>query len=104
MASKNQERLFLEQMLKDLGWTAGHVEERERPDFALQIEGRRIAVEVTKIFRREGRRGSPDAERERTHWQALRRVVEKYYELPGASPIKVDATFPDTMDCAGTLP
>lgn len=47
---KQHERFLLEQFFKDAELSAEIVDEREAPDFIVQFKGRRIGVEVTKIF------------------------------------------------------
>jgi hypothetical protein len=48
------ERLFLDRMLKDLGWAAAQVlDGDEPPDFYVVTNDGRVAVEVTRIYHRE---------------------------------------------------
>ncbi len=100
MASKKLERLFLDKMLRDLRW--GHMQVElgtEPPDFFLTPpEGTsRIAVEVTRIYRRETSKGSPDAAQERAHALFVSELAEQYSRLVAHQPLQVTVVFPPVI-------
>ena len=99
-ASQKLERCYLDQMLSDLGWSGSLVRRGDDPpDFAVELSGGRlVSVEVTRIYRREGPRGSPDAERERAYERCSKRIADIYYSKSGVQPIKVDVQFPAYID------
>ena len=47
---KQRERYFLEAFLRITNLSATLLEEHEAPDFLLEVEGRRVGLEVTEVF------------------------------------------------------
>jgi hypothetical protein len=95
MSSKNQERLFLDRMLKDLGWIDADVlDGHEPPDFLLVKEDGRVAVEITRVYRRETTKGSPDAAQETEYDRFASDLAEAYYADPAAPPVQVNISLP----------
>src|SRR5229473_4616070 len=100
MASKKLERLFLDRMLKDLGWTAAQVlDGDEPPDFYVMTDAGRVAVEVTRIYRREHpTRGSPEAAQEREYHLFASDLAKAYYADPDTRPVQVRITLPPIIN------
>jgi len=85
MASKVAERIYLDGFLRSTGWDVESVAETERPDFIVTVNGRRLGVEIRRVFKDGGRRGSMSHRAERERARFLRRAAETYYALDGAS-------------------
>ena len=99
MPSKNLERLFLDRMLKDLGWIDAEVlDGDEPPDFLVVKEDGRVAVEVTRIYRRETSKGSPEAAQEAENDRFASDLAETYYAEEAAPPIRVRIALPATIN------
>lgn len=81
MASKIQERIYLEWFLKKVELSHGHIVDHERPDFIGEIEGQVTGIEITNIYNdpEPGRKGSPakKSEAQRSKW--LRSLAAQYY-------------------------
>ncbi len=100
MAAKQLERQFIGKMLRDLDWADLHVTDGdEPPDFLLiPPNGRdRIAVEVTRIYRRETAKGSPEAAQERTFETFVSALQEQYLRLPSRQLIQVTVVLPPVI-------
>jgi hypothetical protein len=99
MSSKKSERMFLDRMLKDLGWIEAEVlDGDEPPDFLVVKEDGRVAVEITRIYHRETRKGSPDAEQENELDQFASDLAEAYYSEAGASTVRVRIALPPVIN------
>src|SRR6266478_4518767 len=95
VASKRLERLFLDRMLKDLGWSAAQVlDGDEPPDFYIVTAEGRVAVEVTRIYRHEHRKGSPEAAQESEYDRFASDLAQAYYADASAPPIRVRIALP----------
>ena len=96
MASKKLERLFLDRMLKDLGWAAAQVlDGDEPPDFYVMTDAGRVSVEVTRIYRREHpKKGSPEAAQEREFEQFVRSLAHEYFTGEAAQAIQMSVALP----------
>jgi hypothetical protein len=51
MASKVQERIYVEAFLRGIGCQHAIIEERESPDFLISENGQRFGLEVSQVFR-----------------------------------------------------
>jgi len=96
MPSKSHERLFLDRMLKDLDWNVTQVlDGDEPPDFYVIKDDGCIAVEVTRVYRREHpKKGSPEAAQEQEYHRFASDLVQSYYSQPAAQPIRVQVFLP----------
>src|SRR3989449_8978725 len=96
VASKKLERLFLDRMLKDLGWAAAQVlDGDEPPDFYVMTDAGRVSVEVTRIYRREHpKKGSPEAAQEREFEQFVRSLAHEYFTGEAAQAIQMSVALP----------
>jgi hypothetical protein len=64
VASKLQERIFVENFLLHLGPDYMIAEERESPDFIISNGDERFGLEVAQVFRDQSPHGSPTKARE----------------------------------------
>jgi len=55
--------------------------EDESPDFSLDLGDKTVGLEVTKLFKNEGRKGSPNRRNEKEHDKWLNDIADKYYAL-----------------------
>ncbi len=96
MAVKAVEQLFLNRMLKDLGWTTPSViEGDEPPDFFIAFGDKLLcAVEITRIYQRENAKGSPDAAQEAEFERFVSTLRDAYVGSEEAQPIQVSVTLP----------
>ena len=82
MASKIQERIYLEWFLKQEAQGVEKIVARENPDFLVHIKGQIIGIEVTNIYQEPspGKKGSKikAAESMRAKW--LLALAESYYK------------------------
>lgn len=95
MASKRQERVYVDWFLEKTGTPYHDIQETEAPDFLLSIDGRRIALEVTRVFiePNPGRKGSTSKRDESHREQWLQALAERYYDRGGV-PIWVQVLLP----------
>lgn len=91
MASKVEERIYLEWFFNQEKIIHGEVIDHEHPDFLVEIGGQVTGIEVTKIFLEEnpGEKGSPikAAESRRTKW--LHTLAANYYKRH-STPIRLN--------------
>ena len=86
-------------MLKDLGWIDAEVlDGDEPPDFLVVKEDGRVAVEVTRIYQRETRKGSPEAAQEAEHDRFASDLTEAYYADEAARPVRVKISLPPIIN------
>lgn len=83
MASKIQERIFVENFLSHLGPDYVIAEERESPDFIISKGDERFGLEVAQVFRDRSSHGSPTKARESRRVQYLNQLAAKYYSRGG---------------------
>jgi hypothetical protein len=112
MASKIQERIYLNWFLESVGWTDCAIEDKDPPDFLLHVQDRVIGVEVTNIYVDEKKKGSKRREQESYKQKQLRRLAQRYYEKTAVpilvkanmractSPIDLDQTVFSLLECA----
>ena len=81
MASKIQERIYLDWFLKKERIVCQSIEESESPDFFLTLESKRIAVEITNLHRepKPNRKGSKSKQQESQRTQWLKELSDLYY-------------------------
>jgi hypothetical protein len=95
MASKIQERMYVEWFLGKTGRAYHGVQEADPPDFILFIDDRRIALEVTRLFiePNPGRKGSISKRDESHRAQWLKSLADRYYGQTDV-PIRVQVCLP----------
>ena len=91
MASKIQERIYLEWFLKQESITFTNIQEHENPDFLIQIGSRVTGVEITNLYLESspGKKGSKikAVESARTKW--LLALAVSYYQQH-STPIRLN--------------
>src|ERR1051326_4981592 len=95
---KNHERLLVERFIESGGLTAEIVEERERPDFVIRIEGRLVGMEPTKLFVPYGQ---DRAARKQAQESISTRIVlraREMYQASGGPPVHVNVVFNPVVD------
>lgn len=97
MASKVEERIFVEGFLSRLGPGYAILEERESPDFLVSDGQERFGLEVAQVFRDQSPTGSPTKAAESRRAQYLRKLASSYYSKSGL-PSLVKANIPDRFD------
>lgn len=98
-AKKALERIFLARMLADLGWEDDGVEDgSEPPDFIVRRGAKRVAVEVTRIYWRENRKGSPEAEREREDIRFVAKLADAYNAEARSQLFSVSVVLPSAIE------
>ncbi len=107
MASKIQERIYLESFLTHLDRPHLIVEERESPDFLVAVEGEQFGLEVAQVFRDQaevGRSGSPAKALESRRNKFLRQLATDYYSADGL-PLHVQVLLSDpaSIEKAGVI-
>ena len=94
MASKLQERIFVEGFLKHIEQELHLVTERESPDFVLSDAQGEFGLEVAQIFRDRSESGSLSKAVESRCSKYLRRLALDYYSR-SRLPLLVQARIPD---------
>lgn len=107
MASKVQERIYVEAFLGRLGGQHAIVEERESPDFLVSGNGEQFGLEVAQVFRDQasvGDSGSTAKAVESRRSKSLRRLAADYYSA-GGLPLHVQALIADpaAIECVGLV-
>lgn len=95
MASKVQERIYVEAFLAHMDGHHTIVEERESPDFLIMVEGEQFGLEVAQVFRDQaevGNSGSPAKAVESRREKFLHQIATDYYSS-GGLPLNVQACF-----------
>src|SRR2546428_7351763 len=95
-SKKKRERFFLDKMIRQLNWAPRDVQEgTEPPDFFLELEPVRCAVEITEILHGEtAKRGSPKRAQEAADEGFVRGLRDAYFLDPSAQPVQVSAILP----------
>jgi hypothetical protein len=97
-AKKSTERLFLDALLRHLRWTDVRVEDgAEPPDFFVHRGELRIAIEITRVYRLEQRKGSLDAQWERDLIRFVRDLHTAYDGGTAAQLMDVTVVFPSPI-------
>src|SRR4051794_38727762 len=92
---KRLERRFLEKMLGDLSWQDRRiVDGSEPPDFILDSDTDRRAVEITRIYQREHAKGSPEAAQERGFERFVSNLRDAYFGGAAPQSIQVSVILP----------
>ena len=89
---KGLERFYLERFIDASGLAAEIVEERERPDFVVRVDGRDVGVEVTQLFVTQSANGPLPQAQEAISNRIVHRARE-IYEACGAPPAHVSILF-----------
>lgn len=99
MASKIQERIYVEAFLARLDRYYTIVEERESPDFLITVGSEQFGLEVTQVFRDQAEvdnSGSPAKAVESSCNKFLRQIATDYYSAEGL-PLHVQVLLPDSV-------
>src|SRR5437879_52201 len=93
---KKRERFFLDKMIRQLSWTPRNVQEgTEPPDFFLDLEQGRCAVEITQVLQGEiPERGSLTRRQEGADEEFVGGLRDAYFLDPSAQSIQVSAILP----------
>lgn len=96
---KAEERFWLLQLQEKLGidMIIPEGEEREEPDFIVEIDGEKVGIEVTYLYIKHAKNGSP----KRAHESMVNEVVSRaksIYEVTGAPPVNLDLIFKSSVD------
>lgn len=97
MASKIQERIYVEAFLSRLGGQHAIVEERESPDFMVAVNGECFGLEVVQVFRDQATvsdSGSTARAVESRRTKFLRQLAADYYSA-GGPPLHIQALMAD---------
>jgi|WetSurMetagenome_2_1015567.scaffolds.fasta_scaffold67703_2 hypothetical protein len=97
MASKLQERIFVEGFLKRCPDPMSLIAERESPDFLMRDDKGELGLEVAQVFRTNGRAGSPAKAAASRRAKYLKGLASAYYRT-GGLPLLVKATLPHRPD------
>jgi hypothetical protein len=97
MASKIQERVFVEGFLQKYSEAVTLIAERESPDFLMRDPNGEFGLEVAQFFRNTGVAGSPAKAAESRRMKYLRTLASAYYKA-GGLPLLVKAILPDRPD------
>jgi hypothetical protein len=97
MASKLQERIFVEGFLQKCPDAMALIAERESPDFIMRDHKGEFGLEVAQVFRSNAREGSPAKAAESRRAKYLSGLASAYYRA-GGLPLHVKATLPDRPD------
>lgn len=97
MASKVQERIFVEGFLQRCPDALSLIAERESPDFLMRDHRGEFGLEVAQAFRSNGVAGSPAKAAESRRVKYLRGLASAYYQA-GGMPLLVKAILPDQPD------
>lgn len=81
MKKKETERFFVEWFVDKMGWDSCEIYDDEEPDFKIKFPDKIIGLEVTNLYKDEGKKGSSIKRQEAYRNKWLSRVSEKYYEI-----------------------
>ncbi len=90
---KRIERFHLNRLLPALGVETAEVTQDERPDFIVDYGTRRVAVEVTQLFRDSGPHGSATYRDEKRRMDLMSGLASSHYSSGGA-PTHVKVLLP----------
>ena len=91
-SKKLRERFFLDRFLERLGVIPTWIQERERPDFLVHLEGRTVGVEITYLHIRD----TPENTLPQAMESVTDRIVsaaQRLYSSSGAPPAHVTVLF-----------
>jgi hypothetical protein len=90
---KDHERFFLERFIEAENLAAKIVDdEREEPDFIIQINGKHVGVEITEIFISHEKNGTTQQAQEAVSSQVTAKA-KKLYQAAGGPPTHVSILF-----------
>gem|GEM_PF-2747522 len=108
MASKLQERIYLDWLIKNQDLVYDSIQETERPDFILEHNDLRIGIEIVNYYagHRSKRRGSikKRLESHRNKW--VQELIEEYYknsDIPIYVNMSVPLSYPSYRDFANEI-
>lgn len=100
IAQKQRERFLLERFAEQAGLSIKVLEERESPDFLIDVKEEKVGVELTELCILHGPTGSPARARE----SIANRIVslaQRIYQESGAPPAHVSICFTPTANLKG---
>lgn len=84
---KKRERFYLDKFLECIGWNPSNIydgnDSGQEPDFLIDLNGVKIGVEVTQLFKQHGENGSQDKALEIKHQKFLSDLADSYYKING---------------------
>jgi len=101
--NKILERIYIEWFVKQKKWKDCSIIDFEKPDFILDLNGKKLGFEVTNIFKDEGKKGSPQKKNEAHNYKWLKDLSTQYY-MASNIPIKLqillneDGSLPEPSD------
>ncbi|MFQ5465548.1 MAG: hypothetical protein ACE5EI_06445 [Thermodesulfobacteriota bacterium] len=97
LAKKEKEKLWLSQFQQGSGIDLRVIEEREEPDFIVEINSARVGIEITSVCVRHDRNGSLKMAQESISQEILDRA-HKHYKGSNAPPVHVTVSFSTHAD------
>ncbi len=94
---KAEERHFLESFAAAAAIALQVLEEREAPDFIVQVDGRQIGVEITKLFI-EQRNGKSTMQAQESIANRIVGRAQRLYEVSGSPPANITVCFGPGQD------
>lgn len=85
---KSLERIYAEWFVSDVGWKECQIRDSEQPDFIIGLKDKKIGLEVTNLYKDEGRKGSPQKTQESLNIKWLQSLASEYYKQHSV-PIRV---------------
>jgi len=96
-AKKATEKFWLSQFQQESGIDLRVLEEREEPDFIVEIDSVRVGIEITSVCVRHERNGSLKMAHEAISQEILDRA-HKHYKGSAAPPVNVTVNFSKQVD------
>ncbi len=97
--NKLLERIYIEWFVDQKGWKDCLITDSEKPDFILELNGKKVGFEVTNIYKDEGRKGSPQKKNETLNYKWLKDLSTQYY-MASNIPIRLQVL----LNGNGSLP
>jgi hypothetical protein len=100
---KSLERIYAEWFVKHMGWDECEIHDSERPDFIIDLQDKKIGLEITNLYKDEGKKGSPQKTKESLNIRWLQKLASEYYKQYSI-PIRVQVlmsgsqSLPDPSD------
>ena len=77
---KSLERIYAEWFIKEIGWENHEIQDSEQPDFIINFPNKKIGIEITNLYKDEGKNGSPQKTKESHNTAWLRKFANEYYK------------------------
>lgn len=97
---KERERFLLERFIDASKLNAQIIEEREAPDFIVQVGEARVGIEVTELFISHGKNSSTPQAQEAISSQIVT-TAQSLYQAAGGPPAHVTVCFGPVQDLRG---